>query len=285
MIHTIRNICIGACLMGVFLPAVVSAHQPRITTDSLIYVLDPEISKAYYGELTGEPHVYVIESDKPFDLYINVLVPDIEGQETDVSATVIKDGNVAKPFAILDGLDVEWEQFYEPFGADTYFMGPEFRTEADPGTYEIYVSSSNNDSKYSLAIGEIEAFDRAEIFNALTTIPELKKNFFEVSPIGFVASPFGWGLIVLMYLLAGVFVFLYRLILKKVVRKKSAVPHKNIGTSGRVFRVVLGIALLLWAMLTTWSPILIFFSGFAIFEGIFSWCALYQLIGRNTCDM
>jgi hypothetical protein len=63
------------------LPSLALAHQPRITEDRLTQVPNPEISKAYYGKLTGEPDVYVINANESFDLYVNVLVPDIAGQK------------------------------------------------------------------------------------------------------------------------------------------------------------------------------------------------------------
>ncbi len=272
-------------LVLILVPTLASAHQPRITQSRLTEVQNPEISKAYYGQLAGEPDIYVIKSTEAFDLYVNVLVPDIAGQKKDVSATIIKDGKTEKPLAVLDGNNFEWKKFYEPFGADTYWMGPEYKARAQAGTYEVRVLSSNNDSKYSLAIGEIEAFDAKEGLNALTIIPKLKKNFFNKSPIGFIVSPFGWGLIVAMYLLAAIFGFAYRFIIKRVAKSTVRGVHKNIGRNDRLLRLAIGIGLLLWAILTTWSPILIFFSGFCIFESIFSWCGVYQLMGKNTCNI
>lgn len=271
-------------ILALFLaPALALAHQPRITESRLTQVPDPEISKAYYGKLTGEPDVYIIEGSEPFDLYVNVLVPDIEGQKKDVSAAVIKDGNTEAPLAVLEGINFEWKQFYEPFGADSYWMGPEYEARAEAGTYEIRVWSSNNDSKYSLAIGEIEAFDVKETLNALTIIPEFKKNFFDESPIGFIVSPFGWGLIVVMYLLAGIVGLIYRAILKRLAKGTVRGVHKNIGKWDRLIRFAIGAGLLLWAITTTWNPILIFFSGFALFEAVFSWCGFYAAMGKNTC--
>lgn len=251
---------------------------------------DPEISKAYYGKLSGEPDVYVIEASEPFDLYVNVLVPDITGQKKDVSVVVLKDvpegqGTAGSAqVAFLDGINYEWKKFYEPFGADTYWMGPEYKVRAEAGRYEIRVWSSNNDSKYSLAIGEIEAFDRLEGMNALSVIPELKRDFFEESTISFIKSPFGWGLIVVMYLLAGIVGLVYRAILKKFTKNSVRGATRNIGKADRLIRLAIGVGLLLWAITTTWSPILIFFSGFAFFEAIFSWCAFYQALGKNTCE-
>ena len=270
-------------LLALFLvPVLAFAHQPRVTENRQTLVPDPEISKAYYGKLTGEPDIYTIEASEEFDLYVNVLVPDIEGQKKDVSAVILKDG---KELAVLDGLNFEWTTFFEPFGQSTYWMGPEYKARAEAGTYEIRVWSSNNDSKYSLAIGEIEAFDGKEGFNALSLIPELKKNFFNESPITFIKSPFGWGLIVVMYLLAGIVGLAYRAILKKFAKNSPRGAAQNIGKSDRLLRHAIGVGLLLWAITTTWSPVLIFFSGFALFEAVFSWCGIYQLTGRNTCEV
>ncbi len=61
-----------------------------------------------------------------------------------------------------------------------------------PGNYEIRVSSQNNTSKYSLAVGEIEKFDFKETMNALSLVPKIKRDFFNESPVSFIASPFGW---------------------------------------------------------------------------------------------
>lgn len=266
----------------VFTASFALAHQPRLTESRLTAVSNPEVSKAYYGQLAGVPDTYIIQAEAPFELYVNVLVPDIAGQKKDVSAVILKDD---KELATLDGINFAWKKFYEPFGADTYWMGPEYKARAEAGSYEIRVISLNNDSKYSLAVGEIEAFDMKETLNALTLIPELKRNFFNESPIGFIVSPFGWGMIVILYLLAVVFGLVYRFVLRRVAKGTVRGVSKNIGKAGRFVRLAIGIALLLWAITTSWSPILIFFSGFAFFESIFSWCAFYNLIGKNTCDI
>ena len=281
---TKRDSFLALTMLAMFLwaPRLAFAHQPRLVESRQTAVPDPEVSKAYYGKLSGEPDVYVINTSEAFDLYVNVLVPDIAGQKKDVSAVVLKD---EKEIAFLDSTYFEWKQFYEPFGADTYWMGPEYEARAEAGTYEIRVWSSNNDSKYSLAIGETEAFDGKEGLGALTIIPELKKDFFEKSPIGFIASPFGWGLIVAMYVLAFIAGFIYRAILKKFAKNSPRGVARNIGRPDRLLRAAIGAALLLLGITTTWSPILIFFSGFAFFEAIFSWCGFYAAMGKNTCPI
>jgi len=267
-----------------FIPLLASAHQPRIVKESPTVVTSPVISKAYYGTLGGAPAVYTITSDKAFALYVGVLVPDISGQKKDVSATISKDG---EQLALLDSTNFEWKKFFEPFGHDTYFQGPEYRAQADAGTYEIRVTSAQNDSKYSLAVGEIEAFDFKEGMNALTLIPQLKKDFFNKSPVDFIFSPFGWGLILIMFALAFIFGFVYRFILKRVARSEVRIvsQNKNIGSKDRLVRFAIAVLLFTWAITTSWSPWLLFFSGLALFEAIFSWCGFYAALGRNTCSI
>lgn len=266
----------------VFTPNITFAHQPRIVESQQTTVLQPEVSKAYYSELTGEPDVYVIEATQAFDLFVSVLVPDIDGQKNDVSTTIQKDG---EQIAILDGATFEWKKIFEPFIHDTYWQGPEYKQRAEAGTYKIRVWSSDNDSKYALAIGELEKFDGKETLNALTLIPQIKKDFFNKSPIDFILSPIGFGLIVFMYLLAFAFGFIYRAILKKLAKDSPRGVAKNIGTHDRLLRATIGVGLLVLAITTTWSPILIFFSGFCIFEAIFSWCGFYAALGRSTCEV
>ncbi len=269
-------------LVSALLPQFTYAHQPRLVESREINVIDPEISKAYYGKLVGVPDTYTIRSDKDFDLYVNILVPYIDGQKKDISVRIIKD-NV--DIANLNEVPFNWERMFEPFGYDTYWKGPEYKSRTSAGTYTIIVSNPNNDSKYSLAIGEAENFNFEETLNALTIIPKLKKDFFNESPINFILSPFGWGLIVILYLASAIFGLLYRFILKIFFKNTIRGADKNIGYVDRLIRLLIGLGLLLLTISTSWNPILIFLSGFAIFEAIFSWCELYAALGRNTCPI
>lgn len=270
-------------LLAVFLmPAFAFAHQPRVVESETTQVVDPEISKAYYATLNGSPHTYTIDSKVDFDLYVGILVPDIESADKSTVAEISKAGVV---LATIGGKDAPWKSFFEPFGQSSYLDGGEYKARAEAGVYTIKVRSDNNDSKYSLAVGEIEAFDGAEGTNALSVIPELKRDFFEESPISFIKSPFGWGLIVVMYLLAGIVGFLYRAILKKFAKNSKRRAPRNIGIADRLVRFAIGVGLLIWAITTNWSPVLLFFSGFAFFEAIFSWCGFYAALGKSTCPV
>lgn len=262
-------------------PTSASAHQPRIVDSRLTVVEAPDVSKAYYAQLKGEPDVYTIEATEPFGLYVGVLVPDIEGQLKDVSAVILKDGTEV---AVLDGKTFTWEKFFEPFGYDSYWKGPEYKGQGEAGTYTIRVWSDMNNSKYSLAVGEKEVFDFKETVNALRLIPQLKENYFNVSPMTFIFSPLGWGLIVVLYVLAFLFGFAYRMALRRFAANTTHGVARNMGTYDRWLRVVIGVVLLYLAIATSWSFILIFLSGFCFFEAIFSWCGYYAAIGKNTCE-
>jgi hypothetical protein len=78
---------------------------------------------------------------------------------------------------------------------------------------------------------------------------------------------------------------LYRFILKKFASGTTRGAHKNIGKYDRAIRFAIALGLLLLAITTSWSPWLLFFSGFALFEAIFSWCGFYAALGKNTCPV
>ena len=156
------------------------AHQPRLVdVQTTIFVSLPEISKAYYGKLAGQPVIFHIKAQESFKLYVNLLVPDIEGVEKNVSAKILKDGAV---LAVLEGPLFDWKQFHEPFAGDDYFRGPEFSAIQEPGIYQIEVYSPDNQGKYVLAIGDKESFPLGELVNAYLILPRLKSEFWGKSP-------------------------------------------------------------------------------------------------------
>ena len=166
-------------LMFILVCSFVLAHQPKVG-DENIQVEDVEVSKAYYGELEGNAHVYTINSDKEFSIYVNVLIPGNKLTHT-VSAELSKDNKVIE---FLDGENFEWEVWYEEFAGDYYMKGPELgedfksTSKLPAGKYEVKVFNENNQGKYSLAIGEKEEFPAPEIANAIILVPWLKLTFF-----------------------------------------------------------------------------------------------------------
>jgi len=275
---------LALCLLLNFFPLIASAHQPRLITWNEIQVSAPEISKAYYTELSGNPHTYNIISTWAFRLYVNILVPNQKSQTTDFTVTISKEWTIM-PLAVLEGKAFNWKPFFEPFWHDWYSMWPEYSKIVEPGNYTITVTNPDLKGKYSLAVGEKEVFDLTETVNAVTLIPQIKKEFFQKYPIDFILSPFGAGFVIILYLLSFFFGFLYRFLLKSLARWTIRGASKNISTPDRILRAFLGLSLLIRAIMTSWSPLLIFFSGFCFFEAIWSRCGFYAALGKSSCPL
>ena len=248
-------------------PLKVLAHQPRLVEMEKINVTEPEISKAYYGNLSGKPHIYTISTSSPIDLYVNVLVPFIEGPEKNVTVKIFKGEQL---MGILSPKKGDWKEFFEPFGHSMYWKGPEFKVRADAGKYKIHVQSTEKSIRYVLATGEIEAFDGPESLNAILLIPKLKKDFFEESPLSFILSPLGWGYVLLLQLLVILTGFVISKILNinriKFQTKYFQSSAKNIIICGVFFWVTI----LFFAIQTSWHPLLIMMSGLALFIALIS---------------
>jgi len=197
-----------------------SAHQPNIIENNkTIIVTDPEISKAYYGVFQGKPQTFEIDSKSPFNLYLGILVPKLDNIAKDVSARVyLLEDNKIILFQSLNAVDSQWKEFYEPFGGDYYYQGPEWRAKVLTGKYEIKVFSATNQGKYVLAIGETEAFSLPEMIKTLGILPKLKKNFFEKSPWTALNNRIGKYLLAFLLIIIAVIILVYSVI--KIVIKK-----------------------------------------------------------------
>lgn len=55
----------------------------------------------------------------------------------------------------------------------------------------------------------------------------------------------------------------------------------NVGGIDRILRIVIGIALIAWALTT--GPVWAWIGVVPLATGIFKFCALYALLGINTC--
>lgn len=175
-------------LLFFFLPFTASAHQPRLIMDragELIEVKKAEISQAFYGELQGQGQDFIVKSEETFELYVNVLSPDIPEATQDFSLAVYKklaNGNDLLMFTLLSNEKI-WTKYYEPFGGDSYFMGPEKTIELTKGEYVIKLANPNMKGKYVLAVGKKESFPPVEMIRTLITLPKLKAQFFGKSPL------------------------------------------------------------------------------------------------------
>ena len=180
------------CIPVLFLSSSIAhAHKPVIVKsqsarEKPVKVKDPEISHAYYGELVGEPHYYRIVSPREFIFYVNILVPDFSPEtepisKHDMSFQVLTE---EEPLFLADGSKSEWRRFYERYGRDHYYMGPEFEQRVSAGTYHIKVLNRNNKGKYALAIGKKESFKPWELVGAMIKARSLDKWFFKPSAGG-----------------------------------------------------------------------------------------------------
>jgi hypothetical protein len=194
------------------------AHQPRLIWDSSgqINIESPQISKAYYDELKGGTRIYKFNLAEPAEIYLNVLIPDIAGVQKNYSVDVFRDG---ASYSRLNGENFEWTQFYEEFGGDNYWKGPELKSELAKGEYTLVVSNPGNTGKYVLAVGDIESFPIGESLKTITGLPSLKKDFFNKSPFSAYNNYIGLFMAGIILILAGLITAIV-LIVKKIKKRK-----------------------------------------------------------------
>jgi hypothetical protein len=298
MKQRLRDIVCAATWMLTLFPSLALAHQPRLLTDGLVEITNPEVSQAFYGELKGVPAVFRLHSNREFRLYVGLLVPDRLGVVKDISAEITRitpNGN--EQVVLLDGRNSDWTPFFEEFAGDHYLWGPEFTTDdsqkgvalkgriVGAGTYLITVFSPDNRGKYSLAVGDREEFPLDEIVHAAVTVPRMKAQFFGYAPLAILASPFGWGYLLAVYSIAFAVGLIVRALVRKYAKTEPLTRPHNIGLQDRLLRAGFGVTLLVWAITTSWNPLLVFLSGLCVFEATWSWCGFYATSGKSTCSV
>ena len=168
------------------------AHQPILNEENPIsiysaYIIEkPEVSKAIYSTLNGQPHIYKISSDNKFKFYVGITVPKIDGcNNFKTFSFQILDGsqNLIKEF---DGENFKWWPWYEKYGKKWYWVGPEFGRNFKSinmfpsGNYFIKVFNKNNKGNYVLATGDIEKFGFLVIAKMPIIMPKINKRFWKV---------------------------------------------------------------------------------------------------------
>lgn len=198
------------------------AHVPVMTPQEgqrdYTHIDEPEVSTAFYGELTGFPHTFVIDETDPFELYVHILVPDIEEATNNISGIIVKEKPVGgvEEVARLHGEEASWESFFEWFSGDSYRSGPEYEAEAGSGVYRIEVSNPDNIGTYALVVGKEEDFSGIGYFETIRRIAKIKE-FFGKSQFMVIQSPF----VYVPLLIIGVLIVAARLLLKR--RKRTRV--------------------------------------------------------------
>lgn len=192
-------------------PAIVSAHQPRVVgKGNHVEIKKPEVSQAFYAELTGQPDIYSLTVSKTLEFYLSILVPDLPDRRIDFEVNVV-DGN-SRALISLPGSDHDWKPFFEPFVADRYLQGPEKSLILAPGRYQIVVSNPDNNGKYVLSVGRSERFTLTEILHMVRQLPAVKA-YFNKSPLTAFFNLVGLFLLLALLLMAAILYGLIRLTL------------------------------------------------------------------------
>ena len=166
------------------------AHQPVLNSEKSNseepYIIeDPEISKAIFAELKGEPHYYRIDSNTKFKFYAGITTPKIDNCPlTKKFSFDVLDSD----FELIkkkDGEKFNWWAWYEKHGEKWYWIGPEigenFKSNRfyKEGTYYLRIYNETNSGQYVLAVGETESFPISVIIRMLFTMSKINSTFWD----------------------------------------------------------------------------------------------------------
>tara|TARA_B100001121_G_C18667095_1_gene611865 strand:+ start:122 stop:811 length:690 start_codon:yes stop_codon:yes gene_type:complete len=209
------------------------AHQPKLIKYSPSLnkphkVIEPEISKAYYGKLNGEPHYYKIESNVEFSFYAGITIPKIDENVKWISLEVYDQNN--NLIFNENGKEYSWKAWYEPYARDWYWIGPQVGKHNDKqfkdtiklkaGSYIIKVLNEDNKGSYSLAVGNVEFFGS-----------NLTEKIYIWTPILFYIGPymdiFYWNKFdfkaYIPHLILLILIYIFYFFIKKIFFKKKII--------------------------------------------------------------
>jgi len=138
-----------------------------------------EVTTAHFGKLDGTDHYYKIETEKDFNLFMNILVPK-KKNENEIKTKVFfefldKDFKIIelKDYNIGFQKDFKWVKFYENRSNKWYWVGPpgekkDFKDiikNYPKGTYYIRVFNDDKKGNYCLSTGINDAkFSFSDLF-------------------------------------------------------------------------------------------------------------------------
>jgi len=167
------------------------AHKPILNesssypSDAPYEIENPELSKAIYSTLSGDSHFYRIESEKDFKFYAGVLAAKV-GEcplENKFSFEVLD--SEFHLIYLADGENFEWTPWYEKYGKQWYWNGPEIGENFlsnevfQAGTYYIRVFNPSNTGQYIIAVGDIEKFSFSDILGLIFSFGDIEDNFWD----------------------------------------------------------------------------------------------------------
>ena len=170
-----------------------SAHQPEFpepkNVNDILNVENFNLSRAYYGELVGFPHVFAVDVTERQPLFLEILLPDIEPVEYKPSVIIVrKEKRGVSEVARMLPASGSWVSFREPFGNDKYLRGLSYEEELEPGNYLVEVSTATGYGKYVLVVGKEEKFSIWNYFSLVSDIARVKR-FYGKSSFRAIESP------------------------------------------------------------------------------------------------
>ena len=171
----------------------IHAHKPVLNEnssyppDAPYEIEDPEISKAIYSTLSGDPHYYRIQSVEDFDFYSGILAAKIgECALEEKFSFEVLDSEFHLIY-LAYGENFKWTPWYEEYGKQWYWNGPEIGQNFasnevfKAGTYYIKVFNNTNIGQYILAVGDIEKFSLTDIVGLIFSMGKIEDEFWDPS--------------------------------------------------------------------------------------------------------
>jgi len=170
--------------------------------ENSLSIPDPQISWAMYGELENNVLFYKFVADEKEPIYVSLVIPALDGlEEFSPSIAVIteqenmgpiilntNEKNTSIPFGLPEGYtgivfdyDGKFSNnvSYEPFTQVNYWERQEIRIDSvNPGTYYLAVFDTSENGKFTLAVGEVEDFSKANFFDSFVRAWFETKIFF-----------------------------------------------------------------------------------------------------------
>jgi hypothetical protein len=149
-------------------------------------------------------------------LYANILLPKT-AKEKNVSVEIYRGENWL--IGWLDADNMKWTEFHEPFAGDDYWQGEAYSRTETADVYRLKVYSKTNTEKYVLAVGSKESFVKG-FFKTFVLLPQLKRDFFGVSPYGAYFNYIGLIALGVLTILAGLALAAWK-ISRKIKRNRE----------------------------------------------------------------
>ena len=165
------------------------AHKPVLNenstypADAPYMIEEPEISKAIFSTLSGDPHFYRIDSESDFNFYAGILAAKIGDCELEEKFSFEVLDSEFHSIRLADGENFEWTPWYEEYGKQWYWNGPEvgesFLSDRvfKAGTYYIRVFNNSNTGQYIIAVGDIEKFSFTDIVGLIFSMGDIEDEF------------------------------------------------------------------------------------------------------------